>query len=150
MADEFKYLFTPLKVGPVTLKNRLMTTAHGTGYVDPYPSVGYPVEEWSTGSPGLFNERYAYYLAERAKGGAGLVFFGDDKVHPTAAFQVHGVMSCGWPKEAVPLMKLSTEMVHANGAKIFCQLAHGGAHASGVVSRRPVWAASGPPVWAQW
>lgn len=139
--SQFNYMFTPVKIGPVTVKNRLMTTAHGTGYVDPYPTLGHP------GVPGLFNERYARYLADRAKGGCGLVCFGDDKVHPTAAYQVHGVMSCGWPKEAVPLMKMTTSRVHDADGKVFCQLAHGGAHASGVVSRLPVWGASKLRAW---
>ena len=137
--SQFKHLFTPIKVGPVTLKNRIMTTAHGTGFVDPNPALGYP------GHPGLFNERYAYYLAERAKGGCGLVMFGDNKVHPTSAYQVHTVMSCAWPIEAVPLIKLSADKVHEAGGKIFCQLTHSGAHSSGRVAKHAVWAASETP-----
>jgi mycofactocin system FadH/OYE family oxidoreductase 2 len=134
--SQFKYLFTPLKIGPVVIRNRLMITAHGTGYVDPNPNIGHP---------GLYGERYAYYLAERAKGGVGLITFGEAKVHPTSAYEVPSCMSTSWQKEAVPGMRMAVEMIHQAGAKVFIQLAHCGAHVEGTISKLPAWSSSSMP-----
>lgn len=130
---QFRYLFTPIKVGPVTVRNRLMVTAHGTGYVDPNPVLGHP---------GHYGERYAYYLAERAKGGVGLIIAGQAAVHPTSAYEALSTDATAYDREAVPGFKLITQMVHEHGAKIFLQLAHAGAHNAGLVSRLPAWAPS--------
>ena len=52
--SEFKRLFSPLKIGPITVPNRIVCTAHWTCYFlqDEPP-----------------NERLMHYLAVRARGG---------------------------------------------------------------------------------
>lgn len=55
----FKYLFTPLEVGPIKLRNRIFVTPHATNF--------------AADSNNLPGERLARYCAERAKGGASLV-----------------------------------------------------------------------------
>jgi 2,4-dienoyl-CoA reductase (NADPH2) len=56
LASLFPTLFSPLRVGPVTLKNRIVFTAHHTNLADDAPSTALA----------------AYYQA-RAAGGAGLI-----------------------------------------------------------------------------
>jgi mycofactocin system FadH/OYE family oxidoreductase 2 len=135
MADQFQYLFTPLDIGPVTVRNRIMITAHATAYGDANPVCG---------EPGFYGERYAYYLAERAKGGAGLIYFGQVNIHPTSAYELVNA-SIGYDRAAIPGYKLATEMIHQHGAKVFIQFMHSGMNNSGEVSRLPVWAPSNVP-----
>lgn len=54
----FEHVFAPGRIGPVEIRNRIYISAQTTGFgVDGYP-----------------NERHRAYLAERAKGGVGLIF----------------------------------------------------------------------------
>ena len=68
MASDFKYLFTPIRIGKKTAKNRVVCSAHWslfgsglTGY-DPYTLRG----ETS-------DDRYVSYLEEKARGGCGTI-----------------------------------------------------------------------------
>lgn len=63
MATQFRHLFSPIQIRNLTLKNRIIFNAHATGFSSD------PRED----PPG---ERYAYYLARRARGGAGMVMTG--------------------------------------------------------------------------
>ena len=56
MIGQFKYLFTPLKIGSTIVPNRISFSAHLTNFAE----------------HGLPSERHLYYWAERAKGGTGL------------------------------------------------------------------------------
>lgn len=135
MAGEFQYLFTPLKIGPVTVRNRLMSTSHAT-------LMGETNPKW--GEPGLYGERYAYYQAERAKGGIGLIIFGQTAVHPTTSYELMNT-SIAYDERAIPGFKLATDMIHQHGAKVFNQLFHSGLNNSGKHSKLPVWAPSPVP-----
>lgn len=135
MSDEFQYLFTPLKIGPVTVRNRIMTTAHANQLADPNPV-------W--GKPGFYGERYARYLAERAKGGFGLITFGQTAVHPTTSYELLNT-AIAYDEGAVPGFKLATDMIHEQGGKVFIQLFHSGANNTGSMSHLPVWAPSNVP-----
>jgi 2,4-dienoyl-CoA reductase-like NADH-dependent reductase (Old Yellow Enzyme family)/thioredoxin reductase len=59
-ATRFEHLFTPISLGPVTLKNRIYVTPHATMFA-------------SDDRNNLPGETLAYYCAERARGGAALV-----------------------------------------------------------------------------
>ena len=63
MAQEFKYLFTPLDVGPMKLRNRIVSTPHATCFP-------------------MTNDQEAYYQAEKAKGGVSLCCTGATLVDP--------------------------------------------------------------------
>ena len=41
-AQQFKYLFTPIQIGPFTVKNRIMSAPHGTLMAE----QGMPTEEF--------------------------------------------------------------------------------------------------------
>ena len=72
-------LLTPLTIGKVTIRNRLMQTAHAKGF---------------HAGDGLTNNRDIYYQAERAKGGVGLIVIGARHVHPNSTGP-HWTMACG-------------------------------------------------------
>ena len=61
-----KLLFSPIKIGKVTLRNRIVFLPHGNSFA---------VQD-------LPGERVRYYFAERAKGGVGLIIYGAQFVHP--------------------------------------------------------------------
>ena len=61
--EQLRRLFTPIQLGGVTLKNRIIFLAHWTNFGNNH---GYRED-------GLASERLAYHYIERAKGGAGLV-----------------------------------------------------------------------------
>jgi 2,4-dienoyl-CoA reductase-like NADH-dependent reductase (Old Yellow Enzyme family) len=65
IAPHFPQLFSPLRLRHLTLRNRIVSTAHGT-----FMSVD-----------GLPTERIAAYQAARAAGGAGLIIHEASSVH---------------------------------------------------------------------
>ncbi|MBI4596234.1 MAG: FAD-dependent oxidoreductase, partial [Candidatus Tectomicrobia bacterium] len=78
----------------------------------------------------LTSERNAYYHAERAKGGAGLIIMEYQMVHPTSTGGLFH-LSQAWRSEIVPRYRMVAHMVHEHGGLIFSQLCHTGIHASG-------------------
>jgi mycofactocin system FadH/OYE family oxidoreductase 2 len=127
MTEQFTYLFTPCKVGPITIKNRLVFLPHATGFFT---------------SKGLPDERQHCYLAERARGGVGLIIEGGPVVHRTS--QVYAVAN-GWDERIIPLWQKTAEAVHEYGTKIFCQPHHVGAEVPGTHNRVASWAPSSVP-----
>ena len=67
MHGQFKYLFSPLQIGRITVPNRISFSAHLTNLAE----------------NGLPSERQMHYLVERAKGGSGLIITEEQSVHPT-------------------------------------------------------------------
>jgi 2,4-dienoyl-CoA reductase-like NADH-dependent reductase (Old Yellow Enzyme family) len=128
----FERLFTPLRIGPVTARNRVVFGAHFTMFSEPAPVFG---------EPGYFGERMGRYLADRARGGAGVIIAGQVQVHPTTAYQMHN-NAAAWPSEAVAHFRRLTDQVHAHGALAFVQLAHNGGVNQGPWSKLPAWAPS--------
>lgn len=127
MSAQFAHLFSPLKLGSVTVKNRIAFSAHLTRF----------------GDKGLPSEQHAYYWAERAKGGCGLVITEEQSVHPSD--MTYDRMIDAFEPAVVPRYRLITEMVHRHGARIFAQLNHNGMQGDGTISRRAVIAPSDIP-----
>ena len=61
-------LFSPLGIGGITLRNRIVSTAHSTGL-----SEGTKI-----------GDRVIAYYTARARGGVGLIITGSTSVHPTS------------------------------------------------------------------
>ena len=118
MGVNFQYLFTPLQINGVRVRNRILQTAHAKIFED-------RVENGA-----LTGERNAYYHAERAKGGAGLQVMEYQMVHPTSTGGLFN-LSQAWRPEIVPRYKVVADMVHEHGGTIFSQLCHIGIHAWG-------------------
>jgi mycofactocin system FadH/OYE family oxidoreductase 2 len=88
-----------------------------------------------SGGPGFMGERYANYLGERAKGGAGLIICGQTAVHPSTAWEqdMSNIM-ISYDERAIPGFKLVTDTIHNYGATAFLQLFHSGIVSSTVNS----------------
>src|SRR3954452_25251957 len=80
------HLFSPLRIGPLEARNRIVFGAHFTMFSEPNPVYG---------EPGFFGARLGRYLADRARGGAGTVIAGQAQVHPTTAYQMPN-NACAW------------------------------------------------------
>ncbi len=123
----FPYLFSPLKLGTVEVKNRISFQPHLTNLaVHNLPS-----------------ERQMYYWGERAKGGAGLIITEEMSVHPTD--MAYEKLIDVYHPEVIPGFKKITDYVHQYDSKIFAQLNHNGQQCDGSISRLPVWAPSPMP-----
>jgi mycofactocin system FadH/OYE family oxidoreductase 2 len=120
----YKYLFSPLKLGPLTLRNRVVFSAHLTNYAE----------------NGLPSEQHAAYYAARAAGGAGLIITEEHSTHPTD--WPYEKLIHGFHPEVIPGYRRITDAVHAHDVPILAQLNHNGGQASSMYSRLPVWAPS--------
>ncbi len=123
----FQYLFSPIKLGQVELKNRISFQPHLTNFAEKC----------------LPSERHVHYWGERAKGGAGLIITEEMSVHPTDT--AYEKLVEAFHPEVIPGFHKITDKVHQYGAKIFCQLNHNGQQCDGSISRLPVWAPSPMP-----
>jgi mycofactocin system FadH/OYE family oxidoreductase 2 len=121
---QFKYLFSPLRIGYVVVPNRISFSAHLTNLAE----------------HNLPSERQMYYLAERAKGGAGLIITEEQSVHPTD--HSYEKLIDAYKPEVVPGYRRICRAVHEYETKIFAQLNHNGAQGDGSYSRLPVWGPS--------
>ncbi|MGH7787456.1 MAG: NAD(P)-binding protein, partial [Candidatus Binatia bacterium] len=128
----YEHLFRPLRIGPVTARNRIVFGAHFTMFSEPAAVYG---------EPGFYGARLGRYLADRARGGAGLIIAGQAQVHPTTAYQMPN-NAAAWLPEAVPHFRALTDAVHAHGVPVFLQLAHNGGVNMGPWSKLPAWSAS--------
>jgi mycofactocin system FadH/OYE family oxidoreductase 2 len=125
--SRYRYLFTPLRLGPLTVRNRIVFAAHLTNYAED----GHP------------SEQHAAYYAARAKGGAGLIITEEHSTHPTD--WPYEKLIHGFHPSVVPGYRRITEAVHAHDVPILAQLNHNGGQASSMYSRLPVWAPSPIP-----
>ena len=108
MSVDLTSLWEPVRVGPVTLPNRVFVPAHETQH----------------GDRRRMSERYVAYVAERARGGAGLVMPGGASVHPHGEHIGHLPI---WSPDCIPDYQMLADAVHAHGdAKVFVQLFHRG------------------------
>lgn len=123
-----QHLATPLAVGGATVRNRAVVTAHVTNFGT---------------QDHLATPRTAAYLAERARGGVGMIVSESLAVHPTAGpntFFLHL-----WDDTAVPPLRAVTEAVKDLGAVIVAQINHGGREHNPLITRRPLVAPSPIP-----
>jgi len=109
----YPHLFSPLEIGNVTVRNRILQTAH--------------VKLFAQNA--VDSQRNVDYQVARAKGGAGLLITGNRVVHPTSTT---GFPRVAWAfrDDAVEANRRLTQAVHEHGAVIFEQLNHFGLNAS--------------------
>ncbi|HUY45532.1 MAG TPA: mycofactocin system FadH/OYE family oxidoreductase 2 [Streptosporangiaceae bacterium] len=123
----YRYLFSPLRIGPLTVRSRVVFSAHLTNYAE----------------EGLPTEQHAAYYARRAAGGAGLIITEEHSTHPTD--WPYEKLIHGFRPEVIPGYRRITDAVHAHGVPILAQVNHNGGQGSGMYSRLPVWAPSAIP-----
>lgn len=141
MPEQFRHLFSPLRIGSVTVPNRILQTSHAKYFEDYLPGG-------LEGSFALPSERNALYHAERARGGAGLIIMEYHMVHPTSTGGIP-LLAHAYRKEIVPRYRMVAEAVHSQGSgtKLFAQLCHVGMHTAGdqIDVFHEVWAPSAVP-----
>ncbi|SFR93673.1 2,4-dienoyl-CoA reductase [Microbacterium sp. cf046] len=103
-------LFAPLRIGGITVPNRIMQTAHSKQYSDRTESA-----------------RETAYFVRRARGGCGLFVAGNHFVHPSGS--IRGFEDAFRP-EAIGSDRRMTDAIHEAGARVFVQLNHHGAQAT--------------------
>ena len=106
--SRFPRLFAPLRVGSITLRNRIVSSGHDTVMaVD-----------------GHVTDRLIAYHATRAAGGVGLIVVQATAVHPSADYTAHALAI--YDDAMIPGFRHLAEAVHAHGTPIIGQLFHGG------------------------
>ncbi|MEM7226025.1 MAG: NADH:flavin oxidoreductase [Pseudomonadota bacterium] len=105
----YEALFTPLRLKRLTLKNRIVSTAHAPAYAE-------------DGKP---KERYQRYHEEKAKGGLALTMFGGASAIAPDSPPSFGQIYVG-SDDIVPYFQAFADRIHAQGAALMCQLSHVG------------------------
>ena len=122
---QFPHLFSPLMVGALELRNRIVNTAHGTGFTKDH----------------VFTDQHVHYYAERARGGVALIITESASVHPTSNIGMQDTLR-GYDRAIVPSYRKVAAAVHELGARVIVQLSHQGRQ-GGTVEGLPRWAPSG-------
>ncbi len=109
MHPQFPNLYSPIQIGSLTLRNRVIASPSSQNDIEP------------NGTLGKYN--IAYY-ARKAKGGAALVTVGDGIVHPTG--KDHPVQVLLYNDDCLPSLTRCAEEIHKYGAFASYELSHGG------------------------
>lgn len=120
-------LFSPLRVGPVELPNRIVSTAHQTTLVDEH----------------LPTDDFVAYHEARARGETGLIVLEATAVHSSGLLTPHTL--AGYRDEIVPALRRVAEAVRPHGTRLFVQLFHGGREQIASPPRAPALAPSAIP-----
>jgi 2,4-dienoyl-CoA reductase-like NADH-dependent reductase (Old Yellow Enzyme family) len=123
----YPLLFQPLRIGPIEIPNRIVSTAHQTTLVE----------------DGLPTDDFVAYHAARAAGGTGLICLEATAVHPSGLLTGHTI--AGYDPRVVERLARVAEAVHAGGTRLFAQLFHGGREQIDSPPRAPAVAPSAVP-----
>ncbi|MGO1545439.1 MAG: FAD-dependent oxidoreductase [Gulosibacter sp.] len=101
-------IFRPLQVGPMTVKNRIFSSAHQTTLIhDNMPTP-----------------EFLAYHRERARGGAGAIFVEATAVHPSGLLTPKTI--AGYRPEIVSGLGEVADTLHEHDTRMLVQLFHGG------------------------
>ena len=113
MSHEFRYLFTPIRVGGLTLRNRIFSTGHAEAMAE-------------DGKPG---SRLRAYHEGKARGGCALTIIGgSSSVHPSSPATAWN-MPANHDDSIVPFYRAMADAIHRHGCLVFSQLTHMGRRA---------------------
>ncbi len=104
----FEHLFSPLRIGPIEIKNRIFSSGHDTVMV----------------AAGRITDQLVAYHAARAAGGVGLIIIQVAGVHGSAQYTNHVLMADH--DDCIPGYQRVAEVASAHGTKVFGQLFHPG------------------------
>ena len=111
MSQEFKRLLSPIKIGSMTVRNRIYSSPHHPGYTDL--------------STGVLDERVVHYWGNKARGGVGMIGTCLLEIDARAS---HNVFLRPALSE---VFRLASDAVHQHGGRIVCQLANSGGQEGG-------------------
>ncbi len=112
----FDVLFEPVKIGPLTAKNRFFQVPHcnGMGYAKP--------------------RAHAEMRGVKAEGGWAVVSTEEVEIHPSSDLSPY-IEGRLWDDSDIPLLAMMTEAVHRHGALAAIELVHAGMNAANLYSR---------------
>jgi len=107
----FEVLFEPIQIGKLTVRNRILSTAHAEVYAT---------------DGGMTTERYVKYYEEKAKGGIGMCICGGSSVVAIDSPQQWWSSVNLATDRIIPHFQNLADAVHKHGAKIMIQITHMG------------------------
>lgn len=123
MTTDYPRLFSPLALGPVTIKNRIV-------FAPTY-------SEWTTDSHnGIISDMGRDYWEERARGGVGLLTMGATIVHRSSRASIAALPQL-YDERNVEALRGVADAVHSHGAKLGVQLYHAGVRNPPVLQQHP-------------
>ena len=122
--SQYRFLFNPIRLGPVRVRNRVVFSAHLTNFAE----------------NNLPSAKLTDYYRERARGGAGLIITEEQSVH--ASDFAYEKLIHAYEGTTIPHYRQLTEAVKAEGAAIFCQLNHNGLQGFSFFNDEPLWGPS--------
>jgi len=125
---KFKSMFTPIKIGPMTVPNRFVVPPMGNNFAN---------------TDGTLSDNSLAYYHERAIGGFGLITFEATVVDKKAKGGPR--KPCLFEDDTVESFKRVIDACHEAGAKISIQLQHAGPEGNAAVAGHPLKAASAIP-----
>ena len=125
--SRYKTLFQPIKIGPVTARNRFYQVPHCTGM-----GYRYPRSE-------------ARFRGIKAEGGWGVVSTQEAEIHRSSDISPANEARI-WDDSDLPALRLVTEAVHEHSSLAAIQLVHNGLHSANLYSRSAPLAPSAAPV----
>ncbi|MCZ6679005.1 MAG: FAD-dependent oxidoreductase [Candidatus Poribacteria bacterium] len=109
-ATAFKHLFTPLQLRHVTVKNRIVSSAHADALAE----------------DGMPTEKARRYYEEKAKGGVGLLMcFGSAGVHPASPGRDWNGVEL-FEDRVIPHLAEFADTMHSYDAPVISQITHRG------------------------
>ena len=124
----FKTMFSPVQIGPMTVKNRFVVPPMGNNFAN---------------TDGTWSDQSVAYYAERAKGQFGLITIEATVVHNDAKGGPR--KPCLYSDASIESLKKITDACHAQGAKVSIQLQNAGPEGNAVNAGAPIVAASAIP-----
>lgn len=112
----YDVLFEPLRIGPVSTRNRFYQVPHCTGMGYRYPRTE------------------ARLRGIKAEGGWGVVSTQESEIHPSTDITPANEARI-WDERDIPALQLMTDAVHEHGSLAAIQLVHNGLHTSNRYSR---------------
>lgn len=120
MNQQFPHLFSPIRVGGMTMKNRLVALPAGT----------------SMAHNGIPTHGDTEHFERLAAGGVGLIIGGATVVHPTTTLRSRKLIEA-YRDEYVPAAAAKVDVVHRHGSRFVAQLCHLGREFIGGESDSP-------------
>lgn len=109
--SQFDLLFQPLNINKLTIRNRIVSTAHAEVYAT---------------DGGMTTERYVKYYEEKAKGGCGLCICGGSSVVSIDSPQSWWSSVNLSTDRIIPHFQNLADAVHKHGGRIMIQISHMG------------------------
>lgn len=113
MKNSYPIASSQIKIGPMTLKNRIVLLPMMSALPTP---------------EGMVTEEFINFCGRQARTGAGLVVLGDSSVDRQVGMDHETTLNLG-TDFIIPGLYAITEEIHRYGAKASIEISHGGAHA---------------------